>query len=106
LSATLKDIERAWGATAPTPNGPPPEADAKFASVSLLIVISNRGYVCSAQVIRGFDKETDARAMQEVRHWRFHPSTKKTESWFLPHPTNPRNESKPEVSIQVLMELQ
>jgi hypothetical protein len=61
---------------APTPNGPPPEADAKFAGVSLLIVISNKGYVCSAQVIRGFDKETGARAMQEVRHWRFHPSTK------------------------------
>jgi TonB family protein len=62
---------------APTPNGPPPEADAKFAgTVSLLLVINTKGYVCSVQLIRGFDKEADKRAIQGSRHWRFHPSPK------------------------------
>jgi TonB family protein len=62
---------------APTPNQPPPEADAKFAgTVFLLIVISNKGYVCSVQLIRGFDKEADRRAMEGARRWRFHPATK------------------------------
>jgi TonB family protein len=60
-----------------TPNQPPPEADAKFAgTVSLLLVISDKGYVCSAQLIRGFDKEADTRAVQGVRQWRFDPSKK------------------------------
>lgn len=61
---------------APTPNQPPPEADAKFGSVSLLLVISDKGYVCSVQLIRGFDKEADTRAMQGARQWRFDPSKK------------------------------
>lgn len=59
------------------PNQPPPEGDAKFAgSVSLLVVISNKGYVCSVQLIRGFDKEADKRAMQGARQWRFDPAKK------------------------------
>src|ERR1041385_490729 len=61
---------------APTPNQPPPEADAKFGSVSLLLVISDKGYVCSVQLIRGFDKEADTRAMQGTRQWHFDPSKK------------------------------
>jgi hypothetical protein len=61
---------------APTPNQPPPEADAKFGAVSLLLVISDKGYVCSVQLIRGFDKEADTRAMQGARQWRFDPSEK------------------------------
>ena len=62
---------------APTPNQTPPEVDAKFAgTVSLQIIINNKGYVCSAQVIRGFDKEAEVKATQAVRQWRFDPSKK------------------------------
>lgn len=62
---------------APTPNQPPPEADATFAgTVSLLIVISNKGFVCSVQLIRGLDKEADKRAVEGTRQWRFDPSKK------------------------------
>src|ERR1041385_7933917 len=62
---------------AATPSEPPPETDAKFAgTVSLLLVISDRGYVCSVQLIRGLDKEIDKRAIQGAQIGRFHPSTK------------------------------
>ena len=62
---------------AATPSEPAPEADAKFAgTVSLLLVISNKGYVCSVQLIRGFDKEADKRAVDGARQWRFNPSMK------------------------------
>ena len=61
----------------PTPNQTPPEAGAKFAgSVFVLLIISDTGYVCSAQLIQGFDKEADKRALEGTRKWRFDPSTK------------------------------
>lgn len=61
----------------PTPNQIPPEAGAKFAgTVFLLLIISDKGYVCSAQVIQGFDKEADKRAVEGTRQWRFDPSKK------------------------------
>jgi TonB family protein len=54
-----------------------PSGDATFAgTVSLLIVISNKGYVCSVQLIEGFDKVADEKAIQSARQWRFTPSHK------------------------------
>jgi TonB family protein len=61
----------------PSPNQTPPEAGAKFAgTVFVLLTISDKGYVCSAQLVQGFDKEADQRALEATRKWRFNPSTK------------------------------
>ena len=55
----------------------PPSPDAKFAgTVSLLAVISDKGYVCSVQLIRGFDKAADTQAIRAVRKWHFDPARK------------------------------
>jgi len=55
----------------------PPVAGATFAgTVSLLTVVSDRGYACSVQLIRGFDKSADTKAMHSVRRWRFDPAQK------------------------------
>ena len=45
-------------------------------TVSLLTVISDKGYFCSARVIHGFDKNMDADAMKQVREWQFEPAKK------------------------------
>ena len=51
--------------------------NAKYAgTVYLLTAISDKGYVCSVQLIRGFDKAADAKAMQAVRQWHFYPDQK------------------------------
>ncbi len=42
----------------------------------LMAVISDKGYVCNAQVIRGLDKETDKKATGAVRQWHFQPAQK------------------------------
>lgn len=42
----------------------------------LMVVISDKGYVCDAQVIRGLDKETDKNAAGAVRQWHFQPARK------------------------------
>jgi hypothetical protein len=61
---------------------PPPKeiaatADATYAgTVFLQLVISDKGYVCSVQLIRGFDKAADAKAIQDARKWHFDPSRK------------------------------
>jgi len=70
------DIPKAARAkSAPTPEQPPPTSDPKYAgTVSLFLVISDKGYVCSVQLIRGFEKTADAKAMQAARTWRFTPS--------------------------------
>jgi TonB family protein len=61
----------------PAPNQTPPEAGAKFAgTVFVLLTISDTGYVCNAQLIQGFDKEGDKRALEGTRKWRFNPSKK------------------------------
>jgi TonB family protein len=61
----------------PSPNRTPPEAGEKFAgTVFVLLTISDKGYVCSAQLVQGFDKEADQRALEATRKWRFNPSTK------------------------------
>lgn len=55
----------------------PPLPDAAFAgTVSLQAVISDKGYVCSVQLIRGFDKTADKQAMEAVRRWHFEPARK------------------------------
>jgi TonB family protein len=43
----------------------------------VIAVISDRGYVCDAKVIRGLNKETDKQAARAVRQWRFQPARKK-----------------------------
>src|ERR1700674_5543348 len=63
--------------TESVPSQSPPVPDAKFAgTVSLLTVISDKGYVCSVQLIRGFDKAADIQAMRAVRQWHFSPDRK------------------------------
>jgi EAL domain-containing protein (putative c-di-GMP-specific phosphodiesterase class I) len=42
----------------------------------LMAVISDKGYVCDAQVIRGLDKETDKKASGAVRQWHFQSARK------------------------------
>ena len=45
-------------------------------TVYLLTVISDRGYVCDVQLIRGFEKTADAKAISAVRQWHFYPEQK------------------------------
>lgn len=70
------DIPKAARAkSTPTPEQTPPTSDPKYAgTVSLRLVISDKGYVCSVQLVRGFDKTADAKAIQTARNWRFTPS--------------------------------
>jgi TonB family protein len=55
-----------------------PSPDAQYAgTVTLMAVISDKGYVCDAQVVRGFDKEADKKAAAKaVREWHFQPAQK------------------------------
>jgi hypothetical protein len=54
-----------------------PSPDATFAgTVSLLAVVSDKGYVCSVQLMRGFDKVADAQAARTVRQWHLDPARK------------------------------
>jgi TonB family protein len=63
--------------TESVPSQSPPVPDAKFAgTVSLLTVISDKGYVCSVQLIRGFDKAANTQAMRAIRQWHFSPARK------------------------------
>jgi TonB family protein len=39
-------------------------------------VISDKGYVCDVQVLRGIDEETDKKAARAVRKWHFEPARK------------------------------
>jgi TonB family protein len=59
-----------------TPQGPP-TPDAQYAgTVTLMAVISDKGYVCDAQVLGGIDKETDEKAARAAREWHFEPARK------------------------------
>ncbi len=58
--------------TAPEPTAHSPNA--QFAgSETLMVVISETGYVCDAQILRGLDKETDDKTMKTVRQWHLKP---------------------------------
>jgi len=64
-------------ATAKSAKRTPPAPDAQFVgTVTLMAVISDTGYVCDAQVIRGLDKETDKRAEDSLRQGQFRPAYK------------------------------
>ena len=54
-----------------------PSADKKyFGTVTLLAVISDKGYVCSARTLRGPSKEFNKKAETAVRVWHFDPYRK------------------------------
>ena len=42
--------------------------------ITLQAVVSDTGYVCSAKVIEGIDKKSDADAENAVRQWHFVPA--------------------------------
>ena len=44
--------------------------------ITLQAVVSDMGYVCSATVIDGIDKKSDADAEKAVRQWHFAPAKK------------------------------
>lgn len=44
--------------------------------ITLQAVVSDTGYVCSAKVIEGIDKKSDADAENAVRQWHFAPAKK------------------------------
>jgi TonB family protein len=44
--------------------------------ITLQAVVSDTGYVCSAKVIDGMDKKSDAEAEKTVRQWHFTPAKK------------------------------
>ncbi len=55
----------------------PPSPDAQYAgTVMVMAVVSDKGYVCSAEVMRGLDKETDKKAVGAVRQWHLQPARK------------------------------
>ncbi|HZR28080.1 MAG TPA: energy transducer TonB [Terriglobales bacterium] len=55
----------------------PPSPGMQYAgTVTLMAVISNTGYVCDAQVIRGLDKETNKKAVKTLRQWHLQPARK------------------------------
>lgn len=58
----------------PDQNDSPSPGSAFAGSVSLFTVISDRGYVCSVELLRGFDKSADAEAMRATRQRRFVPA--------------------------------
>jgi len=56
----------------------PPDPEAQFVgTVTLMTVISDKGYVCDAKVTRGLDKETDKRAADSIRQGHFQPARRK-----------------------------
>ena len=59
------------------PKHAPPTPDAQFAgTVSLFAVISDKGYVCSVELLHGFDKNADQQALKQVRQTHFTPARK------------------------------
>jgi hypothetical protein len=63
-------------ATKPPSSPGAPTADAPYRTTVLRVVISDTGYVCGAQVVRGVDKQSDLKVTQAVRDWRFQPARK------------------------------
>jgi|SRR5215470_7083779 len=63
----------------PKPNAPPlvPSSDTKnIGTVTLLLVVSNKGYVCSSRVLKGINNELDQQAQSTAQTWRFDPAQK------------------------------
>lgn len=56
---------------------PPPTPDKKyFGTVTLLTVISDKGYVCSTHVLRGINRQINKKTEETARQWRFDPARK------------------------------
>jgi TonB family protein len=68
------------------PSAPPASANAKSKTepavpdekdtVTLLVVVSDKGYVCSIQVLRAANKQIGQRVESAVQQWKFKPATK------------------------------
>ncbi len=59
------------------PPGKPPAPDLKYAgTVSIKAVVSNTGYICSAKVVRGINKDVDKKTLATVKTWHLKPATK------------------------------
>jgi TonB family protein len=55
----------------------PPSPDAQYAgTVMVMAVVSDKGYVCHAEVVRGLEKEVDKKAVGAVRQWHLQPARK------------------------------
>src|ERR1019366_5316735 len=61
---------------AQTPKAPPAPGTASAGTVTLMVVVSDKGFACSVQLLRGIDKETDDDALAAVKNWTFKPATK------------------------------
>jgi TonB family protein len=57
-----------------TPPTTPPASGGQYAgTVVLMVVISDTGYVCDAQVVRGVEKALDKTAVKNARQWHLEP---------------------------------
>jgi hypothetical protein len=48
----------------------------RIATITLLAVVSDKGYICSARVIQGLERKADAEAVKAVLKWHLPPATK------------------------------
>ncbi len=55
---------------------PTSKAQESTDTITLLVVLSDAGYVCSAQVIHAPDKKSGVDAVSTVRQWHFEPAKK------------------------------
>ena len=53
-----------------------PSKAQEYGKITLQAVLSDTGYVCSAKVIDGIDKESNADAEKAVQQWHFAPGKK------------------------------
>ena len=54
-----------------------PTAEAHYVgTVTVMVVISDKGYVCDVHLLRGIDKLTDKAAVASLRKWQFAPARK------------------------------
>ena len=61
--------------TKPEAKTKPPSSDAEYVGqVRLRFVISDKGYVCIAQVVQSLNEQADAKALAAVQNWRFSPT--------------------------------
>ena len=57
-------------------SAPSSQSGDRIGTLTLLTVLSDKGYVCSAKVVQGLDKSVDAEAEKTVSTWRFSPAKK------------------------------
>ena len=70
----------AWTAqTKPEAKTKPPFADAEYlGQVRARIVISDKGYVCIAEIIQSLNEQADEKALAALRGWSSNPPSKVT----------------------------